>query len=325
MERLRVCPPTPNHQVPIMPMPMTMPQLRQRIVDTVAGNAINGSHGVSVLDVDGSTVVLIGEVHTNPGLCKEADVDVIRDLVLGPFCQNDGVVLLVEGFVEELLEEPAAMQALIRDTFPDAAQWSSCLAQGEIQCIYEKGRGGMETLRYIKSMTHLSSLTDARARATNSRILFFDVRHVLGMSNPFVQKDSARDHVVPSLQHMGRLPRYMMPIPHERWRRAFHQSVWRPFCQEVDQLRRRPLNQAYKELFVKVPDVVATNHLLATLAARGRGTSSTDLVVMYGGNEHRRGVHRMLLSMSPFLTVTPLAVSEDRSGGSCSRPSSSFA
>jgi hypothetical protein len=61
------------------------------------GRRISGSHAVSLLSLKTRTILLVGEIHENPGPCSGGDAaDVLDDLVL-PLWREDGALVLVEG------------------------------------------------------------------------------------------------------------------------------------------------------------------------------------------------------------------------------------
>lgn len=287
---------------------VAMADLRRRMLDIVQTQPIHGSHGVSVLDVDGTMVVLIGEIHENPDGCPHSPVDVVRDLVWEPFHQNDDVLLLIEGFPLDLrFTTPRE----IRKQYPDAPQFDRCLDGGQFKCLYNQGPGALDILRYAKARMHLRTLTDARWRPLNNRFQLVDVRRDLGMHDPFFHKERT-DIIGPSLEQMENLHRFLLPIEHAHRNLAFSQNVLSPFFVRVETLRRRGEWPAYRDLFVQVPDIVATNRILA---------SQHKLVIVYAGDDHRLGIYRFLQGMAPAVPMRELALSMDvRGDGSCSQP-----
>ncbi len=303
-----------------------MAELRRRILEVVQSRPINGSHGVSVMDVDGTMVLLIGEIHENPGRCNVDSnaVDVVRDLVLGPFGQHDHVTLLVEGFPQDLLPDADAMRTHTSRRYPDAARLARCIQSQQFGCLYERGLGGLDALRYAKARVHLSSLLgNPHGARINSRILFFDVRRDLDMMNPFAswKKDLEEKNVIASLRNVEQILRFLIPIADARWSLAFQHTILAPFFSWADRLRERPSQEAYRNLFVRVPDIVATNYMLASMAKRQK---QKGLIIVYGGDDHRMGIHRLLTERMPGLSVQTLALSLDRNSGSCSRPTTSY-
>lgn len=296
---------------------VAMAELRRRILSIVQTQPIHGSHGVSVVDVDGTTVVLIGEVHENPNGCPDSPVDVVRDLVWEPFHQNDDVLLLVEGFPLDLRSTPRAMQTSINLQYPRAATFDRCLDGAQFRCMYDATAGALDILRYGKARMHMQTLSDPNPmwRRLNDRFQLVDVRPDLGMHSPFSSAEEQRrttDFILPSLQNIHLLHRFLVPIPKGPWDRAFAQNVLSPFVQQVDSLRNQPSWPAYRDLFVQVPDIVATNRILGT---------RHKLVIVYAGDDHRRGILRMLRGMAPAVRMQELALSvNEADNGSCSRP-----
>jgi hypothetical protein len=293
-------------------------QWTRYLTKIVKTHPINGSNAMTLVRVNGVLVVLIGEIHDNEHTCRPVPTyDILKHIVLKALKENDNTMLLLEGFPHALKKTVTQLKASIRKE--KYKQFVTCLLKDDFRCQYTKDEGNLILLRVMKLIVRAARLTYPYERVPNTvdeKIQFFDIRMDLGMKTPFIEWDklpSPHEYIRDSLHTFHTLENYMMTIPHPPWHKIFQEKVLKPLLRKASKLKRLPDADKYTAFFIQVPDAVALNQLLCNVC-RGR------MSMVYGGENHRKGVLDYLTKYFGSGKVQIVAESVDPNDGSCSKP-----
>lgn len=297
---------------------LTSRQLKTYWTDVLQSHAVNGSAGISLVEFQGHTILLAGEIHENERLCASKTYDVVKHVVLRAMKENQNTVLLVEGFVNALSKDRKLLLSEIRQH--PYRDFVACMKGKSYTCQYR--RGNLLFLRTFKLLLHAASLFYPHHRSLrgfNDRVMFFDIRKALGMQTPFVDWDamdvsSRTKYIRRSLSQIDKLPTFLPTIGNPALQQSFERHVLTPYMQLAHKIQKNPTPLAYTSFFIQIPDVLAVN-LIFTQILQGH------VPITYAGENHRLNVLRLLRKMG---TVKVIAESIDRTDGSCSKPTSAF-
>lgn len=168
----------------------------------------------------------------------------------------------------------------------------------------------------------------------NARIEAMDLREgnpywsLVGFPNPFVMAERSHEDLESIREAVSRItPAYFQPyldanpIVNPLWDRVFRRDILDPIVKEARRIYASPSVEAYKNLFVMMPDMMTTLLLLSRLSeaeARGR---STPVFIIETGHQHSINMAGILTTLSTIFEVEDIVPSQvDKRGGSCVRP-----
>jgi hypothetical protein len=247
-------------------------------------------------------VIMFGEIHANPHLCKPewGATDALLELLLDYFLKYQPILILAETFfhLESINVEDmrAIIEAMAENKYPfDVVEKCLLSTEHARQCIYQSGSNALLFLRMVIALIRLLAALhgpESPAGRLSMRIKAIDAREDLGMIPPWPEYLKKRK-LTPALvraalenvteENMGR---YMPDILLPEWNRRFQEVVYRPFLQRVAGAQRTGDAKVYKEIFLDLPDVIAVATILNQNSHAILAKMQRPITMNYAGSTH---------------------------------------
>lgn len=318
--------------------------LVQELLHVFQTSPIHGSTHLDILEVglEGNQKVhmlVIGEIHENPGTCPSGGKDVVQDIVLKLLTEYEPVLLIFETFFHSSTHNANDMMAKLQEMkthhYP-LDLLSECLStrNQDSTCVYRGKSNALRFLRaYAAAMRTCSlslaqhGITDTNLQNVSRRMFPMDARENLGMCNAFelpeTLKDADRARVRQSLANITQHTLeslYLADLQTPAWKEAFRTQVLHPFLKRCQDIYEHPTTPAYIDVFLEITEVVGVSQMLGEVEACVRHNMHLPFIVYYAGDEHRKILYNTLRKLSVFSSVQKVAEAWDPSHqGSCAQ------